>query len=308
MNRLIQLSVTAYRARHAAGRYSCHMAIEVRGRRLSAESNDALRRAVHALESERLISRLSEYASQPLDRILSRLPRVATDTLNGAVRASLYKCLDVAVRSLGGDRPVRRSAPKPWLASTVAGLTGGIGGVFGFVALPIELPVTTTLMFRSIAQIARSQGEDLTSLASRLACMEVFALGPQHGGERVIHADADIDVGYYAARTLLTRLTNEAAILLLERGMADASLPVVARLVAQISSRFGLVVSERIAAGAVPVLGAVSGAAVNALFMDHFQRLAQGHFTVRRLEREYGAPLVRERYAMLSQPYTRARA
>ncbi len=280
------------------------MDIDGRDGQLSRASEDALRRAVHALESERLVSRLSEYASQPLDRILNRLPRIATDSLNDAVRASLYKCLDVAVRSLGRDR----SAPRPWLSSTVAGLTGGIGGAFGFVALPIELPVTTTLMLRSIAQIARSEGEDLTSLASRLACMEVFALGPQPAGERLANAEAELDVGYYAARTLLTRLTNEAAILLLERGMADASLPVVARLVAQISSRFGLVVSERIAAGAVPVLGAVSGAAVNALFMDHFQRLAQGHFTVRRLEREYGAPLVRDHYAVLARPYARARA
>src|SRR3712207_7386206 len=38
-------------------------------------------------------------------------------------------------------------------------------------------------------------------------------------------------------------------------------------------------------AQAVPVLGAISGAAVNTLFIDHFQSLAQGHFTVRRLER-----------------------
>jgi EcsC family protein len=279
------------------------MDIDVRDRQLSQASEQALRRAVHALESERLISRLSEYASQPLDRILNRLPRVATDTLNDAVRTSLYRCLDVAVRSLGRDR----SAPRPWLSSTVAGLTGGIGGAFGFVALPIELPVTTTLMFRSIAQIARSEGEDLTSLPSRLACMEVFALGPQPGGDHQGDTPAEIDVGYYAARTLLTRLTNEAAILLLERGMADTSLPVVARLVAQISSRFGVTVSERIAAGAVPVLGAVSGAAVNALFMDHFQRLAQGHFTVRRLEREYGASLVREHYAVLARAYARAR-
>lgn len=279
------------------------MDINARDRRLSQANEHALRRAVQALESERLVSRLSEYASQPLDRILNRLPRIATDTLNDAVRASLYKCLDVAVRSLGRDR----SAARPWLSSTVAGLTGGIGGAFGFVALPIELPLTTTLMLRSIAQIARGEGEDLTSLASRVACMEVFALGPQAGGEFRGDAEADIDVGYYAARTLLTRLTNEAAILLLERGMADASLPVVARLVAQISSRFGLTVSERIAAGAVPVLGAVSGAAVNALFMDHFQRLAQGHFTVRRLEREYGAPLVREHYAVLARAYARAR-
>jgi len=46
----------------------------------------------------------------------------------------------------------------------------------------------------------------------------------------------------------------------------------------------------------VPILGAVSGAAVNTLFMHHFQTLASGHFTVRRLERVYGKGTVRRAY------------
>ena len=54
-------------------------------------------------------------------------------------------------------------------------------------------------------------------------------------------------------------------------------------------SRFGLVVSDKVAAGALPILGAVGGATVNVIFMDHFQRVAQAHFALRRLERTYGA-------------------
>jgi EcsC protein family len=269
---------------------------------LSPESEQALRQAVRALESERLAGRLAEYASQPVDRILRFLPRAANDRLNSVVRSSMLKCLDVAIHSLTRAP----SSSRPWQSSVMAGITGGIGGAFGLVALPIELPLTTTLMLRSIANIARLQGEDLTLLPSRLACMEVFALGPQRAdrgnGNGSGDSDGDMDVGYYAARALLTRLTNESALLLLERGMADVSTPAIARFVTEISSRFGLVLSERVAAGAVPVLGAVSGAAVNALFMDHFQRLAQGHFMVRRLEREYGPQVIRERYASLAEP------
>ena len=52
----------------------------------------------------------------------------------------------------------------------------------------------------------------------------------------------------------------------------------------------------KLAAQAVPVLGAVGGAAVNTAFMDHFQAIARGHFTVRRLERRYGKAVVREAY------------
>ena len=71
-------------------------------------------------------------------------------------------------------------------------------------------------------------------------------------------------------------------------------------LMAEIVSRFSIVVSDRIAAGALPVVGAVGGATVNVIFMNHFQQIAQGHFTVRRLEREYGAETVRLHYAEIA--------
>jgi hypothetical protein len=40
----------------------------------------------------------------------------------------------------------------------------------------------------------------------------------------------------------------------------------------------------------------VGGAAVNLAFIEHFQEMARGHFTVRRLERVYGADAVRGEY------------
>jgi hypothetical protein len=32
------------------------------------------------------------------------------------------------------------------------------------------------------------------------------------------------------------------------------------------------------------------------IFMNHFQRIAQGHFTIRRLERRYGRELIQREY------------
>jgi hypothetical protein len=58
-------------------------------------------------------------------------------------------------------------------------------------------------------------------------------------------------------------------------------------------------VSEKVAVEAVPVIGAAGGAAINVLFTGHFQRMAHGHFTVRRLERTYGEAAVREAYEAL---------
>jgi hypothetical protein len=47
------------------------------------------------------------------------------------------------------------------------------------------------------------------------------------------------------------------------------------------------------------VVGAVGGAAVNLAFIEHFQDVARGHFTVRRLERVYGVDTVRNEYDRL---------
>ena len=214
------------------------------------------------------------------------MPKAASRSINSAVESAILKCLDVAISSI----ELQSKAPPARRASSIlAGISGGVSGFFGFVALPIELPVTTTLMLRAIADIARHQGEDLSTLEARLACVEVFALGAPRSGRRT-------DIGYYASRALLGRLSADAAALLLERGAANLSAPVVGGLVSEIATRFSVVVSERSAASAVPVLGALGGATVNMLFMSHFQRVALGHFAIRRLERQYGANVIRRIY------------
>jgi hypothetical protein len=49
----------------------------------------------------------------------------------------------------------------------------------------------------------------------------------------------------------------------------------------------------------VPVIGAIGAAAVNTIFMQHFQSMARAHFIVRRLERKYGKAFVRASYESL---------
>ena len=51
--------------------------------------------------------------------------------------------------------------------------------------------------------------------------------------------------------------------------------------------------SEKVAAAAVPVIGALGGAAIDVAFVSHFQNVARGHFIIRRLERRYGKEAVR---------------
>jgi hypothetical protein len=205
----------------------------------------------------------------------------------------MMKSLEVAIDSLEEEQ----HPPSGWLPKAMTGFTGGLGGLFGAAALPIELPLTTTLMLRSIADIARHHGEDLTQLEARLACLEVFALdGGRPGPGR--------DIGYYAARAMFAKLSGDVVAYVMERSVIEVSAPVMVRLVSAVASRFGVVVSERAAASAIPILGAISGATLNVLFMDHFERLAHGHFTLRHLERQHGQATVRRLFdeASLLEP------
>ena len=267
------------------------MTLELAPQLLSPTDHAALTQAVKCLENPNFAARLSDYAGVPVNRVLGFLPKVANNQLSEMVRSAIMKSLDVAIDTLEDEPP---PTPATWFSSFLAGVTGGVSGLVGLAALPIELPLTTTFMLRAIAAIARHEGEDLTKIEARLACLEVFALGSKQRNEKVDN------IGYYAARALLSKYTSDIVTFVAERGAIDASVPVVRSMVAEIASRFGLVVSDKIAAGALPILGAVGGATVNVIFMDHFQRVAQAHFSLRRLERTYGTAHIRQRYAELA--------
>lgn len=259
-------------------------------RGLTDEDRAALERAVLALERPSLAARLARFAGQPMELIGRTLPAVVSDRISDAAEAALKTSLRVALTTLPKEAPGTSRRSSRGLHRALAATSGALGGAFGLATLALELPVSTTLMLRAIADIAREQGEDLSSPEAALACLQVLALGGRS------EADSLAESGYFAVRGALARSISEAARYVAERSLLEEGAPVLVRLVAQIAARFGLVVSQKVAAQAVPVIGALGGAAVNAAFMDHFLTLAQAHFTVRRLERDYGAAPVRALY------------
>jgi hypothetical protein len=167
------------------------------------------------------------------------------------------------------------------------------------------LPVTTALILRSIADVARSEGEALDDPRAVFACYEVLTLGGRGS------ADDGSESGYFAARALLAQQVAAAAQHVAAHGMAaSAGGPAIVQLLASIGSRFSVNVSQKVALQAVPVVGAVTGATLNTVFMRHFQRMARGHFVVRRLERRHGVEAVRQAYEALAAelPATDAKA
>src|ERR671913_1659940 len=199
---------------------------------LSAEDREALRQAVLALEGPSYVARLSSLAGRPIELLGHALPQAASDLVSRATQAALTRALRYALRTI----PKEGRDPETRVHKALAVLSGAMGGALGLSAVLVELPVSTTIMLRSIARIAQSEGEDLEDPATALACLEVFALGGRTGSGNL--------------------------------------------------------------------LGAIGGAAVNAAFVDHFQTLARGHFTVRRLERIYGMGTVRRAYDQLRESLT----
>jgi hypothetical protein len=254
---------------------------------LSPAQQQELESAVRLLESPSFAVRLANQAGKPLDSALGVVPGLSV-SLHRVLRQAILNCLTVAIESQDDEVFV----PSSWRPKMLTALGGGLGGLFG-AFLPIELPFTMTLMLRAVADIARHNGKDLKALEPRLSCLQVFAMGDRK-------SDADAAISYYAARATLTKLTADVMSSLVQRGVLDISTPVVTRLVSEVVSRFGLVLSERVAAGAIPVLGAVGGATLNVMFTDHFERVARGHFTIRRLEREHGRDAIQQLYRMVA--------
>jgi hypothetical protein len=257
---------------------------------LSSDDLASLAYAKQLLENPGLAAKVTGLIGMPIDKALRLLP----DTWSDKVNAATKKAMDIALRAAlvtFDDRSPARA--REFLHKLAVAATGAGGGAFGLAGLPVELPLSTTIMLRSIADIARSEGENLRTPEAKLACLEVFALGGRRTGD-----DAS-ESAYFAVRSVLAKAVSEAAQFIAEKGLVEEGAPVFIRLVAVLASRFGVVVSEKVAAQAVPAIGAAGGMVINVLFIDHFQDMARGHFIVRRLERAYGAALVRAEYERL---------
>jgi EcsC protein family len=258
---------------------------------LSLEDLEALQKAVKLLEHPSLAARLTNLIGKPVELIGYVMPSFASKAIASATSKGLEAALKVALRTL----PQSPRSGSQLLHRALATASGAAGGTLGLAALPVELPVSTVIMLRSIADIAQSEGEDLSNPDSALACVEVFALGGRAGS-----ADAS-ESGYFAVRGMLAKTVTEAARFVAERGVIKEGAPILLKFVTQVAARFGLVVSQKVAAQTLPVVGALGGAAVNYAFIEHFQDVARGHFTVRRLERLYGKDMIRVEYDRIAR-------
>ena len=264
-----------------------------------------LQRAVDLLESPTLTAKMANLIGSPLEFAVKRLPDSVSRCIHGAVEAALFKSAQAALWTM--DNTPGKAASTRW-HKLAAATSGAVGGAFGFTTLFIELPVSTTIMMRSVADVARSEGFDLREMSTRHACLEVFALGGNSGKD-----DAS-ETGYYITRGFTAEVMRHLSAELAGRAVGGSPVMIgltpkeagkwLAKLVEKVAARFGVVVTEKFAAQAVPIVGAVAGATLNTMFTDYYQDVARGHFIVRRLERTYGYETVRAAYSMLAAERT----
>ncbi|WP_034889639.1 EcsC family protein [Gillisia sp. Hel_I_29] len=250
-----------------------------------------LTEAKKLLENPGLAAKITNYIGMPLEKGFELLPDDWNSKIVKLTHKAITKSADAALFTMK-NKPGEKSS-NIWHKTTVA-LSGVAGGFFGFAGLAVELPVSTTIMMRSIADIARSENQNLDDAETKLACVEVLALGGKS------ESDDGTESGYYITRALLTQQLTFAAEYIAKNGLSKEGAPALVKFFTTVASRFGIQVTEKVAAQAVPVIGAATGATLNLLFIDHFQDMARGHFIVKRLEKQYSPEFIQEEYNLIS--------
>lgn len=162
----------------------------------------------------------------------------------------------------------------PMVAAIATGAAGGAGGLATAVA---ELPVTVTLFLKTIRSVAQDAGLDPDEDWVRAECLQVFAAGSP------LSQDDGVNTSFVASRLALS-------------GTA------VQNLISTIAPKLAAVLGQKLAAQAVPILGAVSGAALNAAFLSYYREIARVRFELVKLGRLHGADAVEAEFRIAVTP------
>lgn len=120
---------------------------------MTEDHQQQLQLAKQLLENPGLAARLSSQLGAPLEKGLELLPASWHNNIADISQAALVKASEAAIFTMK-DAP-GLVASNRWHKLGVA-VSGGVGGFFGLAAVTVELPLSTALMLRSIADIARS--------------------------------------------------------------------------------------------------------------------------------------------------------
>lgn len=217
------------------------------------------------------------YAGGKVEGWLDVLPAPARTALEGATTEALDYAYGAATTVRG-----MRAAPDMgrWGHKIAVTLSGGAGGFAGLASSVVELPATVSIMFGAIQKIAGSYGFDPQAEAVRAECLTVFASGTP------LKSDDGVDMSFLASRVALTGAGIQA-------------------LIARVAPKLAVVLGQKLAAQAVPLVGAVAGAGVNLAFLRYYEELAHVRFGLLKLARDLPDHDVMAAFHALAAPFVR---
>lgn len=183
------------------------------------------------------------------------------------IEAQVAQALRVGL-GIAGKVPNLGMRGHRWLV-IVSGAAGGAVGLAGALA---EMPVALILFLQAIREEARLAGLDPDREGVRLATLDILATG------RAVAATEALDPSFVSGRLALAG-------------------PTLSGWIARAAPRLVPVLGQRLAASAVPLVGAVGGAVLNAAWLDHYRKLARIRFRLMVLAEHHGAEAVLAAFA-----------
>lgn len=260
---------------------------------ISNEDIKTLTNCKNNLENVGLIMQGLNFVGDKIEKAVELIPQGTQEWIAKKTNSILMNIISNNLKTMSKGKVKAHPLNKTYKSVVAA---SGFGfGFLGAAGFAFDLALSTKFMMRSILDIARSKGEDLTDIETQLSCIEVFALGGNSKN------DDGMNTSYYATRMALSSSIKAASKYVAETGatkiiekMATGS-PLM-QLIAKIASRYEASAIEKFVAEGFPVVGAIGGASINLIFIHHFQKMAEAHFTVRQLERKYGEDFIIEKY------------
>ncbi len=192
-----------------------------------------------------------------LEGQMAAIPVALRARLEAATARALSASYEMASQ---GARLPDMGARGPLMAAIASGAAGGAGGLATSIA---ELPVTITVILHAIQREAAAAGYDPAEDWVRAECLKVFGAGSP------LAQDDGINTSFLSARLTITG-------------------PALQKVIATVAPKLAAALGQKLMAQAVPLLGAVTGAALNAAFVNYYAEIARIRFALFRLAEVHG--------------------
>lgn len=245
---------------------------------------------------------LGDFASKGLGAASKILPKPARSAIQSAVSSALTWGLSQANKGVAHTHSDERQTWLGWLGDTLSGpwfhriaavASGAAGGSLGVLTATADVGVSTMLILRSVQEIAREYGEDLSEPDALADCLSVLAMGgPRSEDDGLDHEFWEIRLGLKIA------IREDALLKAMNAGLKNpvGKMAINSKFITKILEseafkrvveRFGIKTLEAFAGKAVPVVGALSGAYINYAFLSYYQKMAHVLYRLKKLEKAY---------------------